>query len=58
MGLVRAGDHIVAGQALFGSCRWILNNWAPRFGVEASLVHGARHRGLARGGAAQHQGCS
>ena len=39
MGLVRAGDHIVAGRALFGSCRWILNNWAPRFGVETSLVH-------------------
>jgi O-succinylhomoserine sulfhydrylase len=39
MGLVKAGDHIVAGRALFGSCRWILNNWAPRFGVETSLVH-------------------
>jgi O-succinylhomoserine sulfhydrylase len=38
MGLVRAGDHIVAGQALFGSNRWILNNWAPRFGVETSMV--------------------
>lgn len=40
MGLVRAGDHILAGQALFGSCRWILNQWAPRFGVEATLVPG------------------
>ena len=39
MGLVRAGDHIVAGQALFGSNRWILNHWAPRFGVESTLVH-------------------
>ena len=39
MGIVKAGDHIVAGRALFGSCRWILNNWAPRFGVETSLVH-------------------
>ena len=39
MGLVKAGDHIVAGRALFVSCRWILNNWAPRFGVETSLVH-------------------
>lgn len=38
MGLVRAGDHIVAGKALFGSCRWILQNWAPRFGVETTLV--------------------
>ena len=40
MGLVKAGDHIVAGRALFGSCRWIIQNWAPRFGVESTLVHG------------------
>jgi len=38
MGLVKAGDHIVAGKALFGSCRWILSNWAPRFGIETTLV--------------------
>ncbi len=38
IGLVKAGDHIVAGKALFGSCRWILQNWAPRFGVETTLV--------------------
>ena len=37
-GLLRAGDHVVAGKALFGSCRWILNNWAPRFGIEATFV--------------------
>jgi O-succinylhomoserine sulfhydrylase len=38
MGLLRAGDHVVAGRALFGSCRWILNEWAPRFGVETTFV--------------------
>jgi len=38
MGLVRAGDHIVAGRALFGSCRWILSDWMPRFGVEVTYV--------------------
>ncbi|WGU41026.1 O-succinylhomoserine sulfhydrylase [Phenylobacterium sp. NIBR 498073] len=37
-GLVRAGDHIVAGRALFGSCRWILSDWMPRFGVEVTYV--------------------
>ena len=37
-GLLRAGDHVVAGRALFGSCRWILNNWAPRFGIETTFV--------------------
>ncbi|MFI4933912.1 MAG: O-succinylhomoserine sulfhydrylase [Caulobacterales bacterium] len=40
-GLVRAGDHVVSGKALFGSCRWILNNWAPRFGIETSFVEAA-----------------
>ncbi|MGI8839931.1 MAG: O-succinylhomoserine sulfhydrylase [Caulobacteraceae bacterium] len=37
-GLLRAGDHVVAGKALFGSTAWILNVWAPRFGIEATLV--------------------
>jgi len=37
-GLLRAGDHVVAGKALFGSCRWILNTWAPRFGIETTFV--------------------
>ena len=37
-GLLSAGDHVVSGKALFGSCRWILNTWAPRFGIETSFV--------------------
>lgn len=37
-GLLRAGDHVVAGQALFGSCAWLLNVWAPRFGIAVTLV--------------------
>ncbi len=37
MGLVRAGDHVVAGRALFGSCRWIIAEWLPRLGVETSF---------------------
>ena len=37
-GLLRAGDHLVAGRALFGSCRWIISEWLPRFGVEISYV--------------------
>jgi O-succinylhomoserine sulfhydrylase len=39
-GLLKAGDHVISGKALFGSCRWILNTWAPRFGIESSLVNG------------------
>ena len=40
MGLVRAGDHVVAAKALFGSCRWVVEEWLPRFGVESTLVDG------------------
>lgn len=39
-GLLRAGDHVVSGRALFGSCRWILSNHLPRFGVETTAVYG------------------
>jgi len=38
MGLLRAGDHLVAGRALFGSCRWIVAELLPRFGVETTFV--------------------
>jgi O-succinylhomoserine sulfhydrylase len=37
-GLLKSGDHVVAGKALFGSCAWILKTWAPRFGIEVTLV--------------------
>ncbi len=35
-----AGDHLVAGRALFGPCRWVIDNLLPRFGIEATLVDG------------------
>jgi O-succinylhomoserine sulfhydrylase len=41
MGLVKAGDHIVAGRALFGSTRWILSNFLTRYGVETTYVDAA-----------------
>jgi O-succinylhomoserine sulfhydrylase len=37
---LRAGDHIVAARALFGSCRWVVETLAPRYGIEATLVDG------------------
>lgn len=40
MGLVRAGDHVVAAKALFGSCRWVIEEWLARFGVTFTLVDG------------------
>lgn len=39
-GLLRAGDHVVAAQALFGSCRYVIEEHLPRFGVEATLIDG------------------
>jgi O-succinylhomoserine sulfhydrylase len=40
MGMVRAGDHVVAAKALFGSCLWVIEEWLPRFGVTSTLVNG------------------
>ncbi len=40
MSLVRAGDHVVAARALFGSCLYIVEEWLPRFGVATTLVDG------------------
>jgi O-succinylhomoserine sulfhydrylase len=40
MAPVSAGDHVVAASALFGSCRYIIENHLPRYGVEATLVEG------------------
>ncbi|KQU88932.1 O-succinylhomoserine sulfhydrylase [Mesorhizobium sp. Root102] len=36
----KGGDHIVAARALFGSCRWVVETLAPRYGIEATLVDG------------------
>ena len=40
VGQVRAGDHVVAAKALFGSCRWVIEEFLPRFGVTSTLVDG------------------
>jgi O-succinylhomoserine sulfhydrylase len=37
---VSAGDHVVAAKALFGSCRYIVEDLAPRFGISSTLVNG------------------
>ena len=36
-----AGDHVVAAKALFGSCRYVVEDLCPRFGIASSLVDGA-----------------
>ena len=35
---VSAGDHIVAGRAAFGSCRWLVDHLCPRFGIETTVI--------------------
>ena len=40
LGLTRAGDHVVAAKALFGSCRYVVEDVLPRFGVQSTLVDG------------------
>ncbi|WP_422039773.1 O-succinylhomoserine sulfhydrylase [Roseibium sp.] len=40
MASVKAGDHVVAAKALFGSCRYICETLLPRYGVESTLVDG------------------
>lgn len=40
MGQVRAGDHVVASRALFGGCRFVVEDYLPRWGVESTLVDG------------------
>src|SRR4051812_961676 len=38
----RAGDHVVAARALFGSCRWGIETLMPKYGIEATLVDGTK----------------
>jgi O-succinylhomoserine sulfhydrylase len=38
--VLKAGDHVVAAKALFGSCRYIIEDLLPRFGVASTLVDG------------------
>src|SRR3979490_2239459 len=40
MGQVRAGDHVVASKALFGSCLYVVEDHLPRYGVASTLVNG------------------
>ncbi|WP_116090216.1 O-succinylhomoserine sulfhydrylase [Sphingomonas crusticola] len=34
------GDHIVAGRAAFGSCRWLTDTLLPKFGISSTIVDG------------------
>ena len=32
------GDHVVAGRAAFGSCRWLVDQLLPRFGITSTTI--------------------
>jgi O-succinylhomoserine sulfhydrylase len=37
---LKAGDHVVSARALFGSCRYIVEDLLPRYGIATTLVDG------------------
>jgi len=37
---LQTGDHVVSARALFGSCRYIVEDLLPRYGIETTLVDG------------------
>src|ERR1700759_3568527 len=37
---LKAGDHVVASKALFGSCRYVVEDLLPRYGITSTLVDG------------------
>ncbi|UGX85198.1 O-succinylhomoserine sulfhydrylase [Phyllobacterium meliloti] len=39
---VKAGDHVLAARALFGSCRYIIETLLPKYGVDFTLIDGSK----------------
>jgi O-succinylhomoserine sulfhydrylase len=37
---LKAGDHVVAAKAMFGSCRYVIEDLLPRYGITSTLVDG------------------
>ena len=37
---LKAGDHIVSSRALFGSCRYVVDDLCPRLGIASTIVDG------------------
>ena len=55
MGQLKAGDHVVAAKALFGSCLYVVEELLPRFGVASTLVDGADLDAWRAADAPEHQ---
>ncbi|WP_024510155.1 O-succinylhomoserine sulfhydrylase [Bradyrhizobium sp. ARR65] len=37
---LKAGDHVVASKQVFGSCRYVVEDLLPRYGIQSTLVNG------------------
>jgi O-succinylhomoserine sulfhydrylase len=37
---LKAGDHVASARALFGSCRYIVEDLLPRYGIATTLIDG------------------
>src|SRR3982751_61637 len=37
---LKAGDHVVAAKAMFGSCRYVWEALLPRYGIQSTLIDG------------------
>jgi O-succinylhomoserine sulfhydrylase len=48
MSQLRAGDHVVSARALFGSCRYVIEDYLPRWGIETTLVDGRDPQNFAK----------
>lgn len=38
--MLKTGDHVVAAKAMFGACRYVIEDILPRFGITNTLVDG------------------
>ena len=41
LGSLKTGDHVVSANALFGSCRYVIETVLPRFGITCTFVDGS-----------------
>src|SRR5262249_56030189 len=39
---LKAGDHVVASKQMFGSCRYVVEDLLPRYGIQSTLVDGLK----------------
>lgn len=37
---LRHGDHVIASRAMFGGCRYVIEDVLPRYGIKSTLVDG------------------